>query len=317
MIYYEPNEANPQSKLPTDVLQAGKPFPGLEEITGADFIVLPEKEKSDYEKVQELKDDGKNLMQISKQMDMELPDIIELSEGDPKTVLHEWLIAGALLVQRKSGRDFLASLGERLNHSVAKMREVAWRQYQCIVLVTGKFEKSSQFVVLNGKKTQWKWHSYIGAMESIKYKGAIIETVLSDNDIKDWIERQQQRMLSYKRQDVKWIVPTVYYPPDLPDTDDPLQLMRPVTDARLALVQIPGWGTEKVNALQEHVQKSLRLQYASPSLFQLLSYATSPETAKHISGIGPKLIQNARNYVGLQESEHLATSNSNITIQAN
>ena len=313
MIYYELNEANPQSLLPAEVLAMGKPYPDLEELTGADFVVLPE--KSNYEKVKELQAAGKNLVQISQTLNLDLPQVIELTES--KNAIIEWAMSGALLVQRKSGNDFLQSLGPRLNHSIAKMCEVTRYVYQRIVLVTGDFQKSSQFVALNGKQTQWNWSSYRGALESIKYKGAIFEQLQSDDDIADWIERQEKRILAYKSNDLKWIVPTTYYPPDLPDTNDPLQLMRPVTDARLSLINIKGWGIEKVNDLQEHVQKSLRLQNSSPTLLQLLSYATSFETANHVHGVGKTLIQNARDHVGLRDGEYLAVSDSNITVQAN
>lgn len=311
MIYYDISESRVTSNLPQAVIDYGVPFDNLEQVTGADFVIVPE--KSNYELVQELLKQGKTLIEISKQLNIKLADAIKISSKDAETVLHEWLFAGAILVQRKSGHDFLNSMGTRLNDAIARMCEVSHKQYQRIILVTGTFEHQANLLVLNSKVTNYNWKTYLGALSSIKYKGACVEFVNEDADILDWIRLQEGQLLKYKRDNTKWVVPTVYYPPDLPELDDPLQLMRPVRDARLAIVNIPGWGVSKVNALYEYVKKALDTPL--PTLFDLLHYATSWETSNFVNGVGKGLIANARKFIGLGEGEYLWVGKGNVTVQ--
>lgn len=311
MIYYELNEANSQSKLPKEVVDHGKPFEGLERITGADFMIIPE--NGNYEKAVELKEAGKNLMEIAKELQVSLTDLVKLTT-EPECALHEWLFAGAILVQRKSSYDFVASMGNRLNDAIARMCSVTQKQYQKVILVTGMFGRQDNYLTINGKLTEWTHSSYQGAISSIKYKGATVEFLPDDTSILDWIKIQEAQMLKYKRETTQWVVPTVYYPPDLPELDDPLQLMIPVKDARLSMVSIPGWGSGKVNTLYEYVKQCLRVP-EHPSLLELLIYATAWETASCCKGIGKGLIKNAREYVGLKDGEYLFISNGNVTTQ--
>ena len=312
MIYYDVTEANPRSKLPQDCIEYGEKFDNLEQITGCDFVILPE--KSNYEEVQALLKIEMTFVKIAEALNLSLMDVINLSNKDAEKVLHEWLFAGAILVQRKSGHDFLNSLGPRLNNSIAKMCEVAPKQHQRMILVTGVFSKKGDDLTLNGKRTSYKYAQYRSAKEAVYKKGACISFEPTDKDILDWIKCQEKQLLKYKHTDLKWIVSPVYYAPDVPDMDDPLQLMKPVRDARRSIINIPGWGINKVNSLQEYVKDVLQIDYR-PSLFSLLQYATSPETAKHLKGIGTGLIDNARKYVGLADSEYLWKTHGNITVQ--
>ena len=311
MIYYEPNEALEQSKLPQTVIERGVEMPGLEESTGADLLIVPE--DSDYEKAVIMQSNGKSLMDISKSLDIKLPDLINLINSPLDYAIPQWLFAGAILVQRKSGYDFVQSMGARLNDSIAKMCGAAPSFHQRVILVTGVFSKQGDMLVLDGKITNWKYNSFSGAKSSIWKKGAVVEFEANDDCILDWIRTQEKQLLSYKHEDTKWIVSPVYFPPDLPSLDDPLQLVRPVTDGRLSIINIPGWGVEKVNALWEYVKKCLNKN--TVSLFEMLSYATADSTAKHLKGVGGKLIENARNYVGLQKGEYLCVNQNNVIVQ--
>ena len=309
MLYYDPTESRDKTNLPQSFIDYGKPMTQLEGETGADLLVIPE--PGLYEQVNQLKTSGKTLIDIKKQLGIELSALLNWLKPFCEYALHEYLLAGSVLVQRKSGYDFLNSMGDRLNHSIAKMCRVSHKQYQRIILVTGIFSNNNGDLLLNGKPTNYKYNNFVGALSSIKYKGACVEFVASDTDILDWIKVQERQLLSYKRKHTKWLVPTVYYPPDMPDLDDPLQLMIPGNDCRKAMKCIPGWGVEKINTLYQYVQ-----QFYNPvSLFHLLSYATSQETAKHCKGIGKGLINKAREYVGLNEGEYLCASKNNLTIQ--
>ena len=214
MIYYEPNEALERSKLPQNVIDRGVKMPGLEASTGADLLVVPE--DSNYERAIIMQSRGSNLMDISKQLDIKLPDLINLINDPLGYAIPQWLFAGAILVQRKSGDDFVQSMGARLNDSIAKMCEVSHKQYQRVILVTGVFSKKDDTLILDGKITNWKYSSFQGAVSSIKYKGACVEFVPTDADILDWIRVQEKQLLSYKHNDVNglclpYIIRLIYH----------------------------------------------------------------------------------------------------------
>lgn len=310
MIYYDVSEQS--TKLPQNVIDYGKPFPELEQITGADFVIVPE--LSNYEKAIELQSANKSFVQIGKELKLSLSNVASLVNKNIETVLHEWLFAGAILVQRKSGYDFVNSIGPRLNHALGKMNEVAYKQYQRLVLVTGIFDENNELLILDGKQTNWQYWQYKMAESGVSCKGGCIELLPRDDLILRWIKLKENQLLRYKHNKTKWVVPTVYYPPDLPDMDDVLQLPIPVRDCRLAIINIPGWGIGKVNILYEYVKSTLNLQ-RNPNLLEMLHYATSWETANHLKGVGKGLIKNARSYVGLQDGEYLGVSKSNMSVQ--
>lgn len=313
MLYYDISENTPQSKLPKIVIDYGLPFEGLERLTGADFVIIPE--SSNYEKVTALQIAGKSLMEIAKELQINLLDVVKILEDKPNTI-QNWLEVGAILVQRKSGFDFVQSMGSRLNDAICRMVACSKHQYQRVILVTGIFGNQNGKLTINGNLTQWDYSAYLGAISSIKYKGCCVEFVANDALILEWIKLQETSLLQYKRNEAKFVIPFMYYPPDLPALDDPLQLMLPVEDARLCMIHIPGWGEKKINTLHNYVQEVLQLEPGiHPSLLQLLTYATSYEIANHLKGVGKGLIKNARDYVGLKENEHLGISNENFTVQ--
>lgn len=313
MIYFDVSENTPQSKLPKIVTDYGLPFENLEAITGADFVIIPE--LTNYEKVVQLQNSGKNLMEISKELQIGLSDVVKLLE-DKSNVIQNWLEVGAILVQRKSGFDFVQSIGSRLNDAIARMTVNTKKQYQKVILVTGIFSEQNGKLAINGQLTQWSYNSYLGAISAIKYKGCCVEFVASDDLILEWIKLQEIELQHYKSNEAKFVIPFTYYPPDLPAIDDPLQLMLPVEDARLSMIHIPGWGEKKVNALHDYIQDVLQIELGNhPTLLQLLTYATSYETANHLKGVGKTLIKNARNYVGLSDGEYLWINQNNVTVQ--
>ena len=213
MLYYDISENTPQSKLPKTVIEYGLPFEELERLTGADFVVIPE--LTNYEKVTALQIAGKSLMDIAKELQINLLDVVKIIEDKPNTI-QNWLQAGAILVQRKSGFDFVQSMGSRLNDAICRMVACSNHQYQRVILVTGQFNAVSEKLTINGNLTQWDYNAYLGAISSIKYKGCCVEFVLNDDLILDWIKLQETSLLHYKHNEAKFVIPFAYYPTDLP-----------------------------------------------------------------------------------------------------
>lgn len=309
MIYYDITEARKKSLLPQAVIDYGQPYPNFEALTGADFIIIPELSLADKIRLC----DTKLISEIAKELGLPIKDIV-LNRKDTETILMEYLFAGCVLVQRKSGMDFVNSFtSERLNESLAKMNETTHKQYQRLILVTGQFGEQDGLLTLNNKLTNYQYWTFKMAESSIWLKGGCVEFLPNDNLILEWIKYKEKQLYRYKREGTKWVISTAYYPPDLPDLDDLLQLPIVVRDARKTLVTIPGVGTDRANKLWFYLWNLNN--NIPPTCLELLHYATSWETAKHVDGWGAGTIKKCRDWLGLQGDEYLCKGNNNVTVQ--
>lgn len=309
MIYYDATEARDKTKLPQNVIDYGKPYPNFEQLTGADFILIPELSLADKIRLR----GNKSIPEIAKELEVSIKDVA-LNHKANETILMEYLFAGCILVQRKSGMDFVNSFtSERLNNSLARMNEVTHNQYQRLILVIGKFDERDGLLILNGRQTNYQYWTFKMAESSVWLKGGCVDTLPRDDMILDWVKCKERQLFRYKREGTKWIVSTVYYPEDLPDLDDPLQLPMVVRDGRKTLVTVPGVGTDRANKLFFYLRELNN--DVSPTTLQLLHYATSWETAKHVDGWGKGTIKKCRDWLGLGEGEYLCKSKNNVTTQ--
>jgi len=308
-IYYDGSESREGTRLPKDVIEYGRSYPRLEQLTGADFIIFPEYSIADRAKSQ------KPLPIIANELNVTIPEIVKLRQKSSDDVLIEYALSGALLVQRKSGMDLLNSLGERMNGAIAKMIPNTYCNGQRILLYTGVYtEAKNGQLKLNGHTTNYKWWSFQCALDKFQDRGGVTTNLNSDSQILQWIKHREIHLKEYQHKDIKWIFSDVYYPPDLPFETDELQIPRKVSDARLILAQLPGMGPETVNSLWFYVQDVIGLGRV-PTLLEVLQYATSYETAKNVKGYGKKRVTLNRRNIGLPDGHYLAMAQHNITIQ--
>lgn len=308
-LYYDVSESRKGSRLPQDVIEYGKSYPGLEEVTGADFVIIPE-----YSITDRVKHSDKPLPVTAKEFDLSVPDCAKMRASSDADIIVEYAVSGALLVQRKSGMDLMNSLGERMNDALSRMWVLGtYSAGQRILLYTGNYSRASNGqLMLNGNKVNYDYFSFTCALDSFHDRGGVTVNLADDSLMLQWIKYRERKLKEYQHNDTHWIFSNVCYPEDLPRPDDPLQLPRKVSDARLFVASIPGLGVDKVNALWYYV---MDIVGQPPNLYQLLQYATSYETAKYVSGWGKKSIENTRAYLGLPENWYLAMSENNLTIQ--
>lgn len=307
MLYYDGSEARVRSRLPADVIAYGKPYPELEALTGADFIIVPEISIADQVRLSE-----RPLPILAKELELSVPEVVKLKQLDAQDVLISYSVNGAALVQRKSGMDLLNSLGERLNDCLARMHIISMLNCQRILLYTGQFEHKGRALWYNGNITPYRWDSFMGALIKFQDRGGILTNLPADSDILDWIKLKERNLREYQTKAEKSVYATPCYPPDAAAQNGPtFQMPITVRDARLTLNTFPGLGPSKINALWEYVRGVLGY---TPALYDLLRYATSPETAKYVGGWGAKIIQNNREWLGLDDG-YLSTSDHNVTIQ--
>lgn len=193
-----------------------------------------------------------------------------------ETLILNHVRAGALLIQRKSGEDLVRSIGERINVSLAKMRSVGARQYQCILLSTGyfapSFGDSDTWVgslqqtgkgkpYITWRKVKWPYAALDSELRHFTMRGGVYIPLTCDEQIPGWVLAAEKDLVAFSSdsQRVKEIWPSANsYPPDLPLDDDPLQELRTVTDGRVVLAQFHGIGPAIATATWDTIREFRR-----------------------------------------------------------
>lgn len=238
---------------------------------------------------------------------------------------------GAILIQRKSGGDFLHSITtEATNVALARMIECGAKQFQRIIMSTGLFVESSVGTTLVGTIQQrhpssvfvsW-FDSGVNhlAVETIKrrigMRGGCYLPLNSDDDIPRTLHAFEKDLRLMRRQPVKEIVTLPEFPPDPPAPDDPLQLPVVVRDGRRVLCALDGVGPKKATALYKVLKAWLRKNHQrdiEPTLAALLWWASCSDLElvklPKVLGWGPGLRRKVREQLGLYEGQDLRVVN--------
>lgn len=208
--------------------------------------------------------------------------------------------SGCLLIQYKQGEDLAASVGDRLNNSIARMREVTRRTAQHYLLFVGTLgcdhEGSAQ---INGHRTHRNvsWVTIDGAIVGWLARGGVYYNLPREGLLAPWVQFMERRLDEYAAHQYKLVYNTKDYPDDLPSIqDDSLQLPVRVRDARVTLLSLPGLGVELVERVWA---------WCGPSLKVCLSFLTDVNNAGRVEGIGKAKIERIREYFALDAGEAL------------
>uniref|UniRef100_A0A6M3K9I7 Nuclease n=1 Tax=viral metagenome TaxID=1070528 RepID=A0A6M3K9I7_9ZZZZ len=227
------------------------------------------------------------------------------------------IAAGALLVQVKRGADLVSSFGYRLNHHIARMVEVAPRQWQRVLLPVGHYGCDKNGHVTVGKEKQRKagdnrsapliiwytarpnkdWKAYQTAMMEWVWRGGVVaESCKSSSDFWMWVENTHAKMAEAMSGDkVVWFQNPEMC--DQPEWDDPLQRTRVVNDFRLTLATIPGIGPGRATQVWDY--------YGSDPIACLVGVTDIEGSATAIKGIGKGTVERARSWFQLRSYTQL------------
>ncbi len=235
--------------------------PWLEKLTGADMMISPR----------------------------------ELKPAPGNLPLH--LNEGALLIQIKRGLDLPASLGTRLNNSLSKMF-IAPRQAQRVLLFvgflhvdhdTGNAKIDGRNVAL-GDRGKVSYMSVVAALTKWNDRGGVYCNLPTAKHFSEWVEYRERHLAEYKNNRTKRVWPDNPILFDKPTSNDPLQELRPIKDARITLATLPGIGHKKADDIW---------RAGSMNLITSLIHLTDGTIA--VKGIGKKTIENICQWVGLDE----------------
>ena len=271
----------------------------LEKVTGADFLISP----------------------------ASFPTTTE-------ALIRRHIAEGALLVQRKSLRDLVESCRGNggIKASLARMHAVGAQWWQCVVLASGIFLPDVRRGTVkvgvptlhdNGRITfTWQqatvqYTSFTTAKRRFALRGGWIDIVSCDEEIPGWLRHAESDLQALKAHPVRELYPDLAKFP--PDSCDPFQEVREVTDARTVIAALHGIGKIKATALWDAIRAWNKAQCPAsrgfteedwtPTLGQLLVWATMEDPDYYglpaVPLWGPKTRAGVRAQIPLESGQDL------------
>ena len=172
MIYVDPTELRDNTKLPAALVSEATSLPGLETMTGADILITPH----DDHPLTELKD----ILPHRKSLQFHCDD--------------------GILIQRKSGGDFLSSIDD--------LTEIEWRMQEWSdnpwLLVTEIKQGKGGKVIAGGRYfKKWNFASISGALDAWQDRGGSVKQLEDDQDIYWWAKGRERRCISWLKEPEK------------------------------------------------------------------------------------------------------------------
>jgi len=172
MIYVDPTELRDNTKLPAALVSEATGLPGLEAMTGADILVTPHDDHP----------------------------LIELKDILPHRKALQFHCDDGILIQRKSGGDFLSSIDD--------LTEIEWRMQEWSdnpwLLVTEIKRGKNGKVIAGGKYfRKWNFASISGVLDAWQDRGGSIKQLVSDQDIYSWIKSREHRCMTWLKEPEK------------------------------------------------------------------------------------------------------------------
>ena len=261
MIGYDPTEARQGSRLPDAVIESATEIEGLEQATGADLIVTA------------------TPIPASLPDPMPVPCIRALQYAARQ---------GAVLVQRKSGGDFLSSIPD-LGGIIHRMNE--WAPMGRFLLITRLDEALED---AGNRGSGWSPESIAGAILRWKLRGGNVDILPTDDDIPQWVGFLHRTILNIAQEGRIALVTE----PIVTWEQDPVEVTvkRPLDWETTGSAFPKGWGAKA----RERVWQSLYDDGLPPTMLNAIIRVCSGQTK--IPGIGPKSTQSLREWVGWNEN---------------
>ena len=229
--YFDPDEREFISALPETSLKIF-PFPGLEAMTGADFLVTPSSHPCTSE-----------------------------------SLIRFHLSRGAVLINRKSGLDFISSIGSRIKETVCRMVEFGARPDQCAIVSSGWYLPSDP----GGVAVVYKYSHHDGqkpVMRIQRQQGTKLlykSLIAQQDELRQWgvsyinLARDEDFLYLFKTMEEKRDPQVTFFPQrqnfqiaDQPevelagdDASHPFQSLRRADPSMIVLASFDGFGPKK------------------------------------------------------------------------
>ena len=262
-LYIDPTERRDATRIPDSLLQMATDLPGLEAVTGADWLFTPLKFTGNANSLPGRRRMAKHIQE------------------------------GAVLVQRKSAGDFISSIPD-LKHFQARMSEWCYGDVaylgRCWLLITSievKIIKGQMMVVPAGKKSHGvSYAAAEGALLKWKLRGGNVEMLGSDDELSMWASRMIKSLDDCK------VEPTREY-----SSWEPMQklVLEPDNWLTTGSAFPPGIGRKKLEALAAELGGD---KDRPPPLYEIIKLLTAGRVID-ASGWGKKLQSELLKWWGL------------------
>lgn len=172
MIYVDPTELRDNTKLPAALVGEAKNLPGLEAMTGADILVTPH---DDF-------------------ILTELKDIL------PHRKSLQYHCDDGILIQRKSGGDFLSSIDDLVE---IEWRMQEWSDNPWLLVTEIKRGKNGRVVAGGRYFKKWNYASISGALDAWQDRGGSVKKLANDQDIYQWVKNRERRCMTWLQEPEK------------------------------------------------------------------------------------------------------------------
>lgn len=266
-VFVDPSELKKNSLFPDDI--DAIPCPGLEEATGADFVIAR----------------------------------IPVS---PVAFLDSHIRLKSLFCQRKSGYDAIGDFNQ-IWLEIGRMKSKDIPMMQCFILPIGKFYGDQDGLLrIEGKKPlknseRITYLTYLKNEAEWGYSGMQVRRLNDEGELSLFVQAQTEELERIENRDS---VKEVFSKGVAIIPDDPFQEVREVDDWRnLFLNGIKGIGLKTLDSIQEYAQDDL------PGAFRALQYIVNLDdkgkSLHRIGGIGTKTISNIRKMLGLKDGQNI------------
>lgn len=258
-IGYDPTECREGTRLPEAICKAAREIVGLEERTGADLIVSSDR-------------------------------LIDLDVREDNVFTHaalETMLVHGVLIQRKTGSDFLSSIPDLLDIH-RRMREWASPE-RCVLLITDLVVNSSGRAIADGRPTGWTLESIQGKLDWWCLRGGWYKILPTIEEIGAWLTTILAALGKMKEE-----------PEIATSAVHPLQKLVDEPDNWVTTGQMfpRGVGRAKRESLAREICPGCDPVNAPPPLGQVLLYTTSGRL-EQAGGWGPTLLERMRAYCGI------------------
>ena len=257
MIYVDVTEGRADTRLPLSVIQESLQVVGLEHWTGADILITT--------------------------AEGEMPGNILRPPG---SLVWQRYVRDGMLIQRKSGNDFLNSIAN-LHNIIIRMRKT--EPHMAWLMIAAEMHPSiDNMTVLDQHPTGWHWNSVQGALDEFQIMGGMVHVEPDDERCADWLLRWDKKLPKLlagveRLAKEKLIMPTI----------GALDQNR----SRMTLMTLPGIGDDMSRRIIEH---------CNDRLVDALVWLSDPN-ASGVKGVGPTTLKRVRSWLALNDNEALMT----------
>lgn len=221
-------------------------------------------------------------------------------------LLKAHVASGAILVQIKRGHDLAASVGPRMNSSLARMIDCGtFAPWQRVLLYIGTLSHDdSGSAIINGQITQQSFWSVQGALEKWIERGGTVSCLPRAGMVSSWLGIKLAHLKEYEKSPIKHVYKQApQLTQEVTDEVQGVQLQRLVLikDWRNTILTLPGLGEKRVEAIYEYVCKHL-----DGSLLQAFFHLTDESLITEIPGLGMGTARKIRDWFGLDEVMNLS-----------